>query len=362
MPVKQARVHIVGRKALLLAVALVLIALAATACKNDSGSPGASTVLIGTPLVSNKIVATYFYYWYDLPSGPHSTLLTDHPAEPDPSYQDVSWFKKQLTDMSDADIDIALAVYWWIKEPSSDIGLRNMSQAWDELVADGKAPPAIGMFLDTGAIGQFPADQRDLTKLANQERVYTMIKTWFDIVPERQRATIDGRPVIWLWATWFDNFQFDGSFFDYVISHFQADYGVRPYIVAEEGWGFEHVGSNVDRTKPMPVDTLYNWGASQAGFKAPIGSVAEVGPGYDERQLPGPGRSGRYTPREDGDFYRRNFELAAQSGVPIIAIETWNEFHEASDIADSVEYGRQYIDLTRQLVEAWKGTSSTPSP
>jgi hypothetical protein len=30
-----------------------------------------------------------------------------------------------------------------------------------------------------------------------------------------------------------------------------------------------------------------------------------------------------------------------------VHLETWNEYFEGTDIADSKEYGRQYIELTR---------------
>jgi hypothetical protein len=35
--------------------------------------------------------------------------------------------------------------------------------------------------------------------------------------------------------------------------------------------------------------------------------------------------------REHGDFHRRGLTEAVLSGAPWLAIETWNEFHEATD-------------------------------
>jgi hypothetical protein len=37
-----------------------------------------------------------------------------------------------------------------------------------------------------------------------------------------------------------------------------------------------------------------------------------------------------------------------------VIIETWNEFHEGTSIAESREHGRQYIDLTRKFVEQFR--------
>jgi hypothetical protein len=37
-----------------------------------------------------------------------------------------------------------------------------------------------------------------------------------------------------------------------------------------------------------------------------------------------------------------------------VVIETWNEFHEGTDIAESNEYGRQYIELTAKYAKLFK--------
>jgi hypothetical protein len=297
---------------------------------------------------------TYFYYWYDLPDGPHSGALTDRPSERDASYQSVAWFQKQFGDMSDAGIDVALAVYWGPAEPSSDVGLANMAQAAAAMRAAGTKPPDIGMFFDTGLIGRWPKGQRDLTKPENEARFYDLVHTFFTTLPRDQWALVDGRPVLWMWASWFD-ISFDQSFFDYVSGRFRNDFGVRPYIVAESSWRFAtRAGHPPDATQPIHIDNFYTWGAALDGYRDTGTGVASVGPGYDERELDGPGRSGRFADRAGGRFYSRNFEQALASGRRLIVIETWNEFHEASDIADSAEYGRTYIDLTKRFLARFK--------
>jgi hypothetical protein len=304
---------------------------------------------------------TYFYYWYDLPSGPHSGALTDQPAEPDASYRNVSWFKKQLSDMSDAGVDVALAVYWGPAEPSSDVGLVNMSTAAGELRKDGLSPPHIAMFFDTGLIGRWPKSQRDLTDPQNQSRFYSLVHTFYLLLPRDQWALIDGRPVVWMWASWFD-ISFDQSFFDYLYRRFEDDFGVRPYIVAEASWRFEtKVGhGGVNPARPIHIDNFYVWGAALDGYRDAGTGIASVGPGYDERKLDGPGRSGRYADRENGQFYERNFAAALNSGRRLIVLETWNEFHEASDLADSVQYGRTYINVTRRLTDQFRAKYRSP--
>ena len=67
-----------------------------------------------------------------------------------------------------------------------------------------------------------------------------------------------------------------------------------------------------------------------------------------------PSRSGEIRPREDGAWWEANFSAALDTGLPIVAIETWNEYHEASGIGDSVEYGRTYIEATSALLDEFR--------
>lgn len=341
------------------AAGVAAIALWAAACADNGGPaapPSSATRLSDT---QPKLVFTYMYYWYDLPSGPHSAALTDRPAEADASYKNVGWMKKQLQDMEYAGIDAALAVYWGDEEPSSDAGLANMVSAAAELRSEGSHPPRIGLFFDTGLIGRWPEGQRNLNKDENRARVYALIKRFYSAVPRDEWAEVEGRPVVWLWGSWL-GIRFDQGFFDYVYARFTEDWGVRPYIVADNSWRYATKdrflgGTEQDTSRPVTVDDYYSWGASLTGYREGGGNIAQIGPGYDERELKSSDRTGRYTDRQDGAFYRSSWEAAIASGKRFVAIETWNEFHEASDIADSAEYGRRYLDLTREYAARFKG-------
>jgi len=54
--------------------------------------------------------------------------------------------------------------------------------------------------------------------------------------------------------------------------------------------------------------------------------------------------------REDGAFYSRSWEtllsLNPTRRPKLTMVETWNEFHEGTDVANSLESGRKYIELT----------------
>jgi hypothetical protein len=338
-----------------IAVAALALMSAVAGREDERPSPGATVLSDEQP----RLVFTYFYYWYDLPDGPHSGALTTRPIDLLASYKRVDWMRQQLVDMEEAGIDVALAVYWGDEEPSSDVGLENMVEAGAALRAEGADPPEIGLFLDTGLIGRWPESDRDLRQDENRERVYELVKRFYTTVPRDQWSLIEGRPVFWLWGSWL-NIRFDQGFFDYVSDRFYEDFGTTPYIVADNSWRYEITsgfwgGTKVDRTKPIDVDDFYSWGAAINGYREEGGNIAQIGPGYDERQLDGSAdRVGRVTHRSQGSFYRRSWEEAIAAGKRFIAIETWNEFHEASDIAESAEYGRQYIELTREYADRFK--------
>ncbi len=70
---------------------LVSVILTMTSCGDGDGADIEPSIASSTPNGEphEPFVATYFYYWYDLPDGPHSTELTDRPAEQSASYESI---------------------------------------------------------------------------------------------------------------------------------------------------------------------------------------------------------------------------------------------------------------------------------
>jgi hypothetical protein len=327
-----------------------LLLVAALACVVSPSHPSERT----TPTASrpfHRVVLTYFYYWYDaatdLHLGPGTPLALHPPSRPTPSWHNARWYMQQLSDMSYAGIDVALAVYWGSgsDEPWSTGGLPYLVKARHQLVDRGQAAPTIGLFLDTTITTGL-----DLTQPSNIESFYGNVRTFYATIPRADWATVHGRPIIWLFLP--QENEFDQSLFEYLYSAFKNDFGVLPYIVRATGWDCAMRRSwlgepRQDCSEPIRSDASYVWGAAQDGVQE-TSLVASVGPGYDERQIPG--RPGVYRPRAGGQWYRTNLCTAVESGSPFIAIETWNEFHEGSAISRTVEYGGRYINLNRAIL------------
>lgn len=298
---------------------------------------------------------TYYFYWYDAETGAHlrpEDGLPMRPApEPPPSWRSVEWHKKQLLDMTYAGIDVVLPVYWGF-DPSrawSTEGLKYLAAAREEMISKGQAAPLVGMFFDTSILTGM-----DLTTPPGMEFFYANIREFFSRIPRRDWALVDSRPVVWLYAR--TAARVEPALFTFMSERFAADFGVRPYIVRELSWdcSIESATANSlvqDCSKRFSSDATYPWGAALYGYDD-RGTVAAVGPGYDESQIGG--RSGKTQSRDSGHWYASNFEKAIASGKSMLVIETWNEFHEATAIAESIEYGRKYLEQTRGLVSLVK--------
>jgi hypothetical protein len=307
---------------------------------------------------TDRFVVTYYFTWYDHPTGEHfrnadgSDALTDHPLHPETvSYRSAAWHRKEMLDMADAGIDVILPVHWGAppdvpaKFEGHYAGLAPMVEAARQLAAEGKRPPRIGMFYDTSSLspsGNIARHHVDLSTNDGKAWLYVTIRDYFSAVPPDLWAAIGGRPIVFLYgAGSAKGGTDDPEVFRYVRRHFARDFGgAEPYIVADHSW----------RT---PGDAGYDWGAA---FTPRGYGVACVGPGYDDH--PVPGRTSPKIEREGGARYIRSWEkvLAMDPATRprIAAVETWNELHEGTDICETREYGRRYIELTRGFAARWK--------
>jgi hypothetical protein len=309
----------------------------------------------------DRLVGAHYFYWYDIFSQAHilnpdgSDALTTHPASMTGfSYKSKEWHKAQLRDMMAAGIDLVLPVYWGApseRNPGgvdthwSYAGLERLVQAREELVQDGLHPPLIGMFYDTSTLEFNSWNLRiDLTTPHGRQWFYESVRDFFSMVPPRHWGMINGQPVVFLYSSAFA-LRHDQSVIDYCRASFARDFAGRtPYIVREISWNAQ-------------TEDVYAWGGA-LGLKNP--GVASLGPGYDHTAVPG--RPPLVVDREEGEFFERNWIRFLRNPSPLVVIETWNEFHEGTDIAESREYGRAYIELNRQFVELFKAGIRPPMP
>ncbi len=335
----------------------ILIMFVTFALLQPAVMPGQSAQPTWTP--NDKLVAAYFFYWYDIYTGSHfidpdgSDAITNHPPDSyleNYSYTEVSWHRRELLDMMTAHIDIVLPVYFGSEENFawSKTGLQNLVSATQALIDEGRTPPKIGMFLDTTSLQEQNNDiPPDLTTEAGKALFYNMISDFFELVPDNLWATIDGRPILFLYTSAFAS-AYDQTTFDYLNQHFQSDFGTTPYIVRDTSW------------QGISTDEAYTWGSALTG-PTTVGRVGTLGPGFDDTNhyyITTP----RIRDRECGEFYNSGWEAMMSAGSTLVVIETWNELLEATEIAASREYSTTYLTLTAENVLRWRATEYDMAP
>ncbi|MBI5005163.1 MAG: DUF5010 domain-containing protein [Candidatus Lloydbacteria bacterium] len=313
---------------------------------------------------TDKVLMTPFFFWFNAVTGEAMTnngidRLTHHPVSltsPPYSFASKDWWEKELKDVNTAGIDVILPVYWGFPDPAgrsndwSYGGITTMVAALRDMDARGEQHPKVGMFYDTSTLGWNSLNrQLDLRTDRDRDYFYRTIRDYFSMVPPQYRAMIDGKPVIVLYEPTFSA-GYDQGAFEYVYSHFERDFGVRPYIIVNSNW----TGTTTDGST--------KWGAAVSGPYIGNG-VAQIGPGYDQSALVNTGeRTPLITNRRDGNFYRESWDTAVRSGKSIIIIETWNELNEGSDVSETREFGRLYLDITREYADRWRMSGNVPIP
>jgi hypothetical protein len=296
------------------------------------------------------VVGTHFFYWYNIQSKAHfvnyngSDALTDHPAHSEGySYKSAAWWKHELLDVMAAEIDFILPVYWGCPgtyDSWSFVGLPPLVQAWEELVREGKQPPRVGLFYDTSTLRHNPQGWHvDLLTDAGMQWFYATIRDFFSFVPPKMWAAVEGRPIVVLYGPGFAAKQ-NPALFPFVREQFRGDFATDMFLAKNLGWEGE-------------ADSLCSWGGA-LGLKAY--GVTSLGPGYDHSAVPN--RRPLVVDREDGAFYERLWKrflsYSLKRRAKVVLVETWNELHEGTDVCDSKEFGRQYIELTAKYAKLFR--------
>jgi hypothetical protein len=244
-----------------------------------------------------------------------------------------------------AGIDFVLPVFWGAPSdhaPGTHLywsfeGLPPLVVAREALLREGKSPPRIGMFYDTSTLQINSWKYRaDLSTDYGRRWFYATIRDFFSLIPPRHRAMMDGRPMVFLYSADFAPGH-DQRAIDESRRRFAEEFGGSGlWIAREQSW-------------KAVADATYAWGGALRWNNPGIGSV---GPGFDHSAVRG--RQPLVVDRRGGKQYEESWASFLRAPSPIVMVETWNEFHEGSDVAESREYGRLYIELTRKYADLFK--------
>jgi glycoprotein endo-alpha-1,2-mannosidase len=108
-------------------------------------------------------------------------------------------------------------------------------------------------------------------------------------------------------------------------------------------------GMNPAEARKWSVETYKSW--VQLADRAGKISAITVIPGYDDTKIRKPGLA---VERYDGELYRVQWDEAVKANPHWILITSFNEWHEGSEIEPSLEFKRQYIDITAEYTKLFK--------
>jgi hypothetical protein len=153
---------------------------------------------------------------------------------------------------------------------------------------------------------------------------------------------------------------------------FNLDYlgvfdGFHVYICMPEPDGtgcLQYYRSPMGRLKlgPHAMEMDDAFAAAYAGEVVPLdikSFLVTVIPGYNDTKVRDPG-----TVRErlNGQVYAQFWDIVMQLNAESVLVTSFNEWHEGTEIEPSREYGFDYLAMTRQFVEQYKGVSLPTSP
>ena len=308
----------------------------------------------GTAAEGEKTIFAHFYYWYPINAG----ICTHHAPEGQFDRDDVDWWKGQLRNAQHAGVDVLTLMYWDVHRYNPG-ALEVMVEAIGQMDAIQEPHPKVAMHLDgieqcANYQKQRPVTLCDLREPRAQEGVARSFVNFFKFFQDRDLLDLcfrqDGKLVAFVYRPEYNRIQSfaDNTWVDHCRKQFRDELGEELYVVLESAYyRASHAGTGTE-LRSTNADNYYAWDAaldgplleSRGGF-----GVATIGPGFDPS---GQGVMNRKLERRGGATFREAFAQAIRWNPPWLVIETFNFFEEGTDITETVEFGRTYLDIARE--------------
>ncbi len=213
----------------------------------------------------------------------------------------------------------------------------------------------VTLYYETAKYGSKPVLQNvreDLERIAQEHGTHPR---WMKV---------DGKPVIVIYGRVMNEVK---SVADDAIAEWKT---IRQYLV-EKGHDLFLVGDSLDPIYAEVMDALHTYNPIGATtrwidlgpqYKRAADALHQVGklfaatvtPGFDHDKVRWGSGERLLEPRRDGGYYIESWNTALSCDPDWIFVTSWNEWYEASQIEPSVEYGQDYIVLTKQQAKRFK--------
>ena len=295
------------------------------------------------PIAADKLVLAFYYAWYappwfyPTPDEPVLGYYNSH--DQDVLQQHVQWAQQHGVD--------GFIVSWWRRDDFSDQSLELLMS-----IAE-KTGFKVSIYYEGYEDHVETPDDvvADLIYILGKYGAYSNF------------LKVEGRPVIFFYSEGINKFSEEE--WAYILSTVRSQ-GYAFFAVGHElAWatgavpaGFDgvHIYSPVTM-EPAVAREYYE----RIGFRALHRKklfCSTVAPGYDDTLIRDPGF---IRERDNGRYYVDIWAAAAEAPAYWILVTSFNEWFEATEIEPSVEYGDDYLEITREKALWWKGVLSTAS-
>ncbi len=313
-------------------------------------------------------VFAHFYYWYPI----NANICTHHAPEGHFDRSDPAWWIGELRNAQYAGVDVLTLMYWH-KHKYNPATLEVLLEAVRRMEAAGEPHPKVAMHLDgieslTNLHGEWPIKHCDLTHPTVQEGALQAFVGFFRFFKERGMLDLcfrhDGKLVAFAYRPEYNNVQAlaDNSMVDLWHRRFREELGEDLYLVLETAYDYARQPATGTDMHCTNADNYYRWDAALHGpllEKRGEFPIATVGPGFDPS---GQGKDKPKRDRRDGETFREDLEQAIQWAAPWLVIETFNFFEEGTDITETQEFGRKYLDIARECTARFRDAVRATGP
>jgi hypothetical protein len=255
--------------------------------------------------------------------------------------RDVSTVRRQLSEAEEAGLD-GFMLSWWGPGHQSD---KVLQVFMEECPAD---------FICVNFETPYTFPLRDESREKGVDRIRQdmlyVLRTYSD---SDRWIKMDGRPLIVIWRVE-----------QYEVEEWAC---IKDALVAE-GYDPFWLAQMYDTAYVPPMDALCTYEpfsytlqgvdleALYKGKKRELEAkgayfAATANPGFDNRALHKPGL---HLPRENGGYYRLTWQACLCCDPDFVVINSYNEWGESSVIESTRQFGKDYLEYTREFVESYK--------
>lgn len=289
---------------------------------------------VAQPAELSRPVLAYYYVWYDPDTFSRTLFQPPQPYNSD----DTSTIQRHIDQAKSAGID-GFVVSWFGNGDRTDTNLAKL--------------------LDLGKASGFSATiDFETTHFEGVDDVIAQLKALYENrINHPSFVRYQGRPVIFFWAV----SSFDNSTWSAIRSQVDPDHkavwladgdkfnvlsgdawdGISPYAIAWSADPASQLPRWADAARKVAPDKLWN----------PV-----VSPGCDDS-------AARPTTcqrdRGSGAYYQATWDGALASNPSwAVVVSTFNEWLESTQIEPSVQWGDQYLQITRQNADQFKASAA----